>query len=226
MLRLLPEAGVDAVGWSRGEPIPSADAYWLAVRDGAIGEVAARLPREAVALHASGALGPEALGDRPERGVLHPLMTFPGPGVGVPALAGVGARVAGTPGAVAVARRVAGALGMRAFEVPGDTRRYHAAASLASGHLGALFLRAADTLAGAGVPEAEARALLLPLALESLRRAAAGGPDALTGPAARDDRATEDAHRAVLADDDRPLYEGLARAIREMRSRTRQGQPP
>ena len=40
---------------------PDSDVYWLTVRDGAISEVAALLPEGAVALHASGALGPDVV---------------------------------------------------------------------------------------------------------------------------------------------------------------------
>lgn len=214
---LLPRAGVDVCVWSRGAPIPEADVYWLTVRDTAIAEVAALLPKDAVALHASGAAGPEALGPRAERGVLHPLMTFPGPEVGLPDLAGVGARVDGTPAAVAAGRAIALALGLVPFSLPGDPRLYHAAAALVSGHAAALLASAAGLLGRAGVPEAEARALLLPLAVESLRRVAEAGPAAITGPAARGDDATEEAHRAVLLPEERAFYEALAATIRRLR---------
>lgn len=217
MAALLPRVGVRALPWSRGQPVPEADVHWLTVRDAAIPEVAALLPPDAVALHASGALGPEALGERAERGVLHPLMTFPGPEVALPDLRGVGARVEGTPRATAAARALALALGMRPFALTGDARLYHAAACVASGHLAALFCEAAEVLARAGLPEPDARALLLPLALESVRRAADAGPGAITGPAARGDVATEDGHRAVLTPEERPSYEAGAALVRRLR---------
>ncbi len=218
LVPLLRDAGVDAVPWSRGAPVPpDADVYWVTVRDSAVAEVAARLPARAVALHAAGAHGPDLLGERPERGVLHPLMTFPGPAVGLPDLRGVGARVDGTPGAVRHATALAERLGLRPFRVPGDTAAYHAAAALASGHLSALFLDSARVLARAGVPMEDAPALLLPLALESLKRAAEAGAAALTGPAARGDVATEQRHRAVLADEEASIYAALADRIRRLR---------
>ncbi len=212
---LLRASGVTVTTWSRGEDIPrGADVYWVTVRDGSVAEVAARLPPEAVALHAAGAHGPELLGARAERGVLHPLMTFPGVEVGVPDLRGVGARVDGTPGAVAAALALAERLGMRPFRLPGDTRLYHAAASLASGHLSALFLDAANVMARAGIPPEAARALLLPLATESLRRVAERGGVALTGPAARGDRATERDHESVLTADEATIYAALSHRLR------------
>ena len=218
MAILLPAAGVDVAPWSRGDPIPVADVHWVTAADHAIAEIAALVPLDAIVLHASGALGPEALGDRAERGVLHPLMTFPGPERGLPSLAGVGARVDGTPRARLAAETLASALGMRPVHVPGDIRLYHAAAALASGHLSALFLDAARILAGAGLDEDAARRLLLPLASESLRQATEGGPSSLTGPATRGDRATEGAHLASLRPEEAAVYALLADRIRALRA--------
>ena len=219
ILPLARDAGLSAIGWSRGEPIPaSMDLYWITTRDEAVPEIAERLPADAVVLHAAGAHGPELLGARAERGVLHPLMTFPGPAVGIPSLRGVGARVAGTDRAQAAATALATALGMHPFRIEGDARRYHAAACLASGHLGALFLEAAALLQEAGMPEAEARAVLLPLAAESLRRVAQTGPAALTGPATRGDWATEREHLDVLDGARASLYATLADRLRAHRA--------
>lgn len=217
MALLLPAAGVEVACWRRGEPLPEADVYWLTLRDDALAEVDATLPAPLVVLHASGALGPEALATHAERGVLHPLMTFPGPEIGLPTLQGAGANVAGTPRARRYAEEIATAIGLVPFEITGDRRLYHAAACLASGHGAALFLQAASVLARAGVPEAQARGLLLPLALESLRRAAAAGPVAITGPASRGDVRTIEAHRAVLSDEERVLYDAGTGLIRSLR---------
>jgi predicted short-subunit dehydrogenase-like oxidoreductase (DUF2520 family) len=144
-------------------------------------------------------------------------MTFPGPEIGLPSLAGVGARVAGTPQALASARAIATALGMVPFEIQGDPTLYHAAAVIAGNHVPALFLSAADVLSRAGVPRADAARLLVPLALEALRRAAESGPDALTGPAARGDVATEDAHRTALSPGEATLYGYMSDTIRGLR---------
>ena len=207
---LLPQAGIPVQLWRRGEPFPAADVYWICVRDTAIAEVAAAIPLGAgVVLHASGALGPGVLAAHPDHGVLHPLMTFPGPETGIPDLRGVGAAVAGP--AAPVAEALAHALGMIPFPAPSDTRRYHAAATLASGHLAAAFLDAVEVLGAAGVAHPAER--LLPLALESLRRVAASGGTALTGPAARGDWATIAAHEAVLQGEIRELYRLLTHRV-------------
>lgn len=216
---LLEHAGVTVRRWRRGEPLPeAADVWWITTGDGSVPEVAARLPADALVLHAAGAAGPELVGERAERGVLHPLMTFPGPAHGIPDLRGCGARVDGTPRALAAAEDLARILGMRPVHLSGDPTRYHAAACLASGHLGALFLDAVAVLTEAGVPAEEAPALLLPLAHESLRRAAEGGASALTGPAVRNDTATEARHRAALDPARAEVYRLLADRIRAHRA--------
>lgn len=209
---LLPAAGVPAVVCARGASLPPADVYWLAVRDADLATAA--LPPGALALHSSGSLGPEAIPGGGERGVLHPLMTFPGPEHGLPS-APVPARVEGTPAAVAVARALAAALGWTPFQFEGNRARYHAAASMVSGLGAGWFLAAARELAAAGgLPEAEARRLLLPLAEASLRAAVDGGPAVLTGPALRGDDATIARHEAAIEQRLRPSYRALTRLLR------------
>ena len=81
--------------------------------------------------------------------------------VPAPAFAGAGAAVAGaTPRALDTARALAGALGMRPFEIDDEDRAaYHAAASIASNYLVALEDAAERLLATTGVE----RELLVPL---------------------------------------------------------------
>lgn len=219
LLELLPAAGHEVVPWRRGDAWPEADVYWLTVRDGAIAEVAAALPVDRLALHASGALPPEVLGERPERGVLHLLQSFPGPEQGLPSLVGVGAAIGGTPRARGVATAIARSLGVRPFDLPADGARYHAAACLAGGHVAGMFQAAVDTLIEAGVAPEDAPALLVPLARASLDRVAELGPVAITGPAARGDDATIERHRAVLGPLARALYDAGTAEIRAARGR-------
>lgn len=223
LVQLLPEAGVEVSGWRRGQPVPSGDVAWICVRDDAIAEVAARVPASMPVLHASGALGVDVLAGHAERGVLHPLMTFPGATLHLPNLRGVAARIDGTAGAKAVATQIAAALGMIPLEVSGDVRAYHAAAVLASNHVAAVFADAALTLSRAGVPPAAARAALLRLAHESLDRVAENGASAITGPAARGDVRTMDGHRAVLDPEAVAAYDAIAARIVTLRAPGRLG---
>ncbi len=207
---LLGQTPATVALWRRGEPIPDADVYWLTVTDAAIPVLAAQLPPDRVVLHAAGVL-PAAVLHHPLGGVLHPLMSFPGPEVAIPSLNGVPARVDGPPAARAAARQIAAWLGLSPVEDV-DPIAWHAAACMVSGHLAALYLDAVAVLERAGRPDAAA--LLLPLARESLNRAATAGQAAITGPAARGDDATVEAHRTRLGPE-REAYDALDRRIRE-----------
>jgi predicted short-subunit dehydrogenase-like oxidoreductase (DUF2520 family) len=195
---LLPRAGVDAVLVGRGQELPACDVVWLTVPESALGAVAAGLPAEPVALHASGATDLAVFAGRPGSGSLHPLMTFPGPEVAIPDLAGVPAAIAGDPRALAAAVALGRALGLAVFEVPGDRRLYHAAAVLAGNGATALLALACDALEAAGVPRHRCADALIPLARASLANATPDPARALTGPVARGERAVLDGHLAAL----------------------------
>lgn len=204
----LGAAGHDVCLVGRGEALPEADVTWFTVPDDAL---RALPPGSGARLHSAGALGPEVLGS--SGAVLHPLMTFP-----PPAGAQVAATLDGHPGTVALARRLAVDLGWTVIGGVDDRARYHAAAAMASGHTAALFLDAVGLLASAtGADRASAAAALLSLAQASLQNAAAGGAAVLTGPAARGDLATIDAHRRALPADALPAYDALTERIRALR---------
>lgn len=217
---LLGRAGVQVHLLGRGEAVPQVDVALLAVPDARIAEVAAALPAGPVVLHTSGASPVDPLRPHRPAGSFHPLMTFPGPEVSLPDLAGVPAALAGDPEAVDAGRWLAARLGMTPLLVPGDRRLYHAAAVMAGNFATVLLAEAAGVLSHAGVPADEARRALIPLAIQSLRNAASDPAAALTGPAARGDHGTIAAHRAALAEaglaDPLALYEALDRATRRL----------
>jgi predicted short-subunit dehydrogenase-like oxidoreductase (DUF2520 family) len=226
LARLLADRGhrVDLRG--RGE-LPSGEVILLTVPDAALPEAARSIPPGPVVLHCSGAAEVDVLRPHAPAGSLHPLMTFPGPEVAIPDLAGVPAAVAGDPAAQEAARAIARSLGMSPFSVPGDRRLYHAAAVMAGNFATVLLADAAAVLAAAGVDPADAPGLLAPLALQSLRNAAADPAAALTGPAARGDSATIERHRAALREAGLPdalaLYDLLtahATALARLRPRS------
>ncbi|MFT5686524.1 MAG: putative short-subunit dehydrogenase-like oxidoreductase (DUF2520 family) [Myxococcota bacterium] len=197
---VLLSAGLAVQLCGRGEDIPVAAITWLCVPDAAIAAAAARVPPGGVLLHASGATDLDVLRPRTPVGSLHPLMTFPGPEVATPVMAGLPAAVAGDPAARRAAERLAAVMGWRTFEVTGDRALYHAAAVIAGNYATTLLAVAAEVLAAAGVAAEEAPGLLAPLALASLKNAAIAQPvRALTGPAARGDEAVISKHRAALA---------------------------
>lgn len=196
---LLEEVGVTAVLCGRGDRVPDdVDARLLTVPDTALAEVAGTLPPGAPVLHCSGAAEVDVLRPHRPAGSLHPLMTFPGPEVALPDLRDVPAAVAGDPEAVSIAEALARALGLVPLSVPGDRRLYHAAAVIAGNFATVLLADAARVLTAAGVSPERAPEVLAPLALSSLRNAGSDPARALTGPVARGDRRTLDAHRAAL----------------------------
>ena len=181
----------------------------IAVPDDAIGDVAGALARAGMhyglALHTSGARGPEALAALAAAGVacgtLHPLQTAANPEEGVRVLPGVAFAIDGAPEAAAWAGRLVALLGGVALHIPAASRPlYHAAAVMAGNYVIALMSTAVMLMREAGVEEATARRALQPLARASLENTFRLGPAvALTGPIARGDADTVREHLLALA---------------------------
>ena len=191
------------------DPDPAADLVLLAVPDSVIGEVAAKVPVGPWLAHVSGATHLTALDPHERRFSVHPLQTLTRER-GAEQLDGAWAAITGeTDDALARAAWLAEALGLRAFEVAdADRTLYHAAAAIGGNFLVTLNRVATRILVEVGAPP-EA---IVPL----MTRTIENGFD-LTGPIARGDWATVDAHLAVLAERDPdlvPLYRALAEATR------------
>jgi predicted short-subunit dehydrogenase-like oxidoreductase (DUF2520 family) len=185
-----------------GEDDP--DVVLLCVPDTAIADTSRCLaPGRAWVGHVSGATPLAALEPHERRFSLHPLQTFDRSGD--PAqFDGAWAAVSGeTDDALEIARELAETLGLKPFELADDDRTlYHAGAVFASNYLVTLE-RAAVRL---GVP-ADA---LVPL----MTRTIENGFD-LTGPIARGDWATVEAHKRAIREREpglEHLYETLAGA--------------
>jgi predicted short-subunit dehydrogenase-like oxidoreductase (DUF2520 family) len=225
--RLLTDRGIRFSLVGRGEAIPDAPLTWLTVPDGEIRQAAQAVPLGPVVLHASGATDLEPLRHHRSAGSLHPLMTFPGPELALPT-GTIPAAVAGDKPAVLAATELAHDLGFTPFEVSGDRALYHASAVLAGNFATVLLDEASRVLAQAGVPEEQAPALLAPLAIASIRNAAAVGPGAaLTGPVARHDEDIIRQHLEVLAHGPPgtlETYEALLTAARTLRKRAETGE--
>jgi len=168
------------------------DVVLLCVPDTAIADVSRCLaPGRAWVGHVSGATPLASLEPHERRFSLHPLQSFVEPS-GDPAqlamqLDGVWAAITGETGeALAVARELAEKLGMRPFELAdGDRTLYHAGAVFASNYLVTL-QRAAVRL---GVP---------PEGVVPLMRGTIDHGFELTGPIARGDWATVEAHKEAI----------------------------
>jgi predicted short-subunit dehydrogenase-like oxidoreductase (DUF2520 family) len=181
----------------------------LCVPDGAITEVAHRIEPGPWVAHVSGATPLAALDPHRRRFSLHPLQTF-SRARGPEQLDGAyGAVTAETEEARVVAVELAETLGLRPFELADDQRvLYHAGAAIASNFLVTLRRVAGRLVEDAGAP---------PEALEPLMRRTIENGFELTGPIARGDWVTVDAHvHAIRAR--RPEYERLYRALAEATS--------
>lgn len=196
------------------------DLLFLTVPDAAIAPLAAALPWRAgqAAVHCCGAHGLDVLAPAAARGArtgcLHPLQSFPTRRGDPARFRGVTCGVEGGEPLGGALEALARSLGAGIVRLDGvDRALYHAAAIFASNCAMALLGAAARTWARAGLSPAAARPALAPLLAGVAANAAAHElREALTGPLARGDTATVEAHLDALAADApaRELYRCLA----------------
>jgi len=186
-----------------GFRLPREGIVFLAVPDGAVGEMAARIggmdPSPKLSfVHLSGALGLDALAPLTHNpvGSFHPLQSFP---FYRDASAFRGITIAVDASTAALRKRLFGlarGLGARPKLVTDRKRvRYHAAAVFASNFVNAVIAEAVHELEAIGWTEDEATRALMPLiegAVENIRRK--GVVAAMTGPIRRGDEETVSRH--------------------------------
>ena len=191
------------------DPDPAAELVLLCVPDQVIGEVARQVPTGPWVAHVSGATRLAALDPHERRFSVHPLQTLTRERGPEQLDRAWGAISGDSDDALHRARWLAQTLGLKPFEVAdGDRALYHAAAVIGGNYLVTLHDVAGRLLDEVGAPP-EA---ILPLMVRTIEN----GFD-LTGPIARGDRSTVEAHLAVLAErapDLVPLYRALAEATR------------
>jgi predicted short-subunit dehydrogenase-like oxidoreductase (DUF2520 family) len=180
------------------------DLVLLCVPDSAIREVASQVAPGPWIAHVSGATPLRALDPHVSRFGVHPLQTFVR-GRGAEQFDGAWAAVTcESEDARVRAIWFAELLGLRPFEIADDARvLYHAGAAMASNYLVTLYRSASRLLELAGAP---------PQALVPLMRRTIENDFELTGPIARGDWATVDAHLAAIASR-APELEEMYRAL-------------
>jgi predicted short-subunit dehydrogenase-like oxidoreductase (DUF2520 family) len=183
----------------------------LCVPDRAIAEVAAGIEPGPWVAHVSGATPLAALEPHRRRFGMHPLQTFMR-GRGAKQLEGAFAAVSGeTDEALAVGQWLARTLGLEPFPLADDKRAaYHAGAAIASNYLVTLRRAAGSLLEAAGAP---------PEALDPLMRRTIENGFELTGPIARGDWQTVDAHVAAIRAERpelEPMYVTLAETTKAL----------
>ena len=222
-------AGVAASAGEIPAALSDADVVIIAVRDQRIGEVAARLVREArlrpaqVLLHTSGANASAQVlaGARPQVravGTLHPLVSFADQRTAIERLGTVAFGIEGDAPARTVAERLVRALGAQpVFLEAQNMPLYHVGAVIASNYIVALAALAQGLLVKAGVPRAQALPALIPLLSSVVQNLAQLGlPGALTGPVQRGDVSSVEQHLRILeqrAPEALELYRLLGRDV-------------
>jgi predicted short-subunit dehydrogenase-like oxidoreductase (DUF2520 family) len=184
-----------------------AELILLCVPDCAIAEVARSVEPGPWIAHTSGATPLSALDPHTRRFGLHPLQTFV-PDGGASQLDGSHAAVtAETDEGRASGFALAKALGLEPFALADEARPlYHAGAAIASNYLVTLHAVASELFEEAGAP---------PEALVPLMRRTIENGFELTGPIARGDWGTVEAHRRAIRrvrPELEPVYEVLAEA--------------
>lgn len=192
------------LGWE--DDLPSADLLIVAVRDDAIGEVAARLAPyvSAVrfAVHLSGLQPVAALGSLSGAGVgvgsFHPLQTLPNPMDGAASIPGAWVAVTAEDRELRhFLEDLAQSMAARPFPLA-DAHRdlYHAAAAASSNYVIAALALADELFRRAGVSFEVARPLVDAVTDNAFRLGPLG---ALTGPVARGDVGTVRGHLQAIA---------------------------
>lgn len=216
-----------------------ADIFMLTVTDDQIvpacEALAAAVPlRGAVVFHCSGALASDRLQAARAAGAyvasVHPIRSFADVDAVAAGFAGTFCGVEGDQPALDVLLPALAAIGAKAVQIdPAAKTVYHAAAVFASNYLVTVIDAALRAYQAAGIPEAVARELARPLALESMENAfRLGAAPALTGPVARGDMATvlrqQDAVMAWDAETGQ-LYRALVPPTIALAERKRAGKP-
>ena len=192
--------------------LPRSDILLLTTPDDQLSNVAKLLAagisrdrRQRIALHSSGALPSDILGDLSSVGFsigsMHPLVSVSDPESGARRLEGAYFGIEGQLAATRVARRLISAIGAKSFPIEASNKAlYHAAAVMSSGNVVALADIAIEMLVRCGLTQSYARTVLIPLlqsTIENLSSRDTG--KALTGPFARSDVATVRRHVPAIA---------------------------
>lgn len=227
--RAASAGGVAAYSSAPPDLLLEAEVVILAVRDDAVGEVAARLcgtglvGSHHVLLHCGGATAAAdafaaVAGKVGAVGTLHPLRAIPADSELARvrgAWKGTVFGVEGDPRGRAAAEVLARALGGDPLALDGAAMAsYHAAAAIASNYAVAVLDAAVALLTSAGLAPSAALAALAPLTQGAIASAAQHGlADGLTGPIRRGDAGTVERHLAAVAGDAEltALYKVLGR---------------
>ncbi len=200
--------------------IAAADVTFLTCTDTELPKIARQLGEDCapdalrgkVIAHCSGALGSQVLAPLREAGAAvascHPLYAVSSRFDCWQELSRAWFTLEGDDAAVQILEALLAKCGNHVARIPaGQKVRYHAAAVMASNLVVGLYETAARELETCGFSAQDAQDALAPLFLGNAQHIASDGVAAsLTGPAARHDSATIDAHLSCLSGDSRQIY--------------------
>lgn len=200
-----------------GAALHAADLFLIATPDSRIAEAARALQASGVldsastVFHCSGALSSDVLAATTPAQVasIHPILSFAQPSQAVAAFTGAWCGAEGERPALDRLIPAFTAIGARVVEIDSSKKTlYHAAAVIGSNYLVTLIEAACQAYEVAGVARDDAMQMLRPLAEGALDNALRLGPrKALSGPIARGDWATVQAHEEALRDANPKLAE-------------------
>ncbi|WP_322155365.1 Rossmann-like and DUF2520 domain-containing protein [Paratractidigestivibacter sp.] len=206
--------------------VAASDVVFITTPDGQLAEVAAKLAATLgdnadgkVFAHCSGALSSDVLAPLREAGAsvcsAHPLYAVSSRFDCWQELSRAWFTLEGDAAATAAVEALLASCGNHVAHIAASEKpRYHAAAVMASNLVVGLYQMAADELVTCGFAPNDAQAALAPLFLGNAEHIAAAGTRAsLTGPAARGDKATIDAHLSCLSGDAREVYRQLTEVL-------------
>ena len=217
------------------DAVAAADLVFVTTPDGRIATVAGELAAAADAglldlsgkafAHCSGALASTVLAPLRERGAAacsaHPLYAVSSRFDCWQELAQAWFTLEGDDEAASLVEGLLAARGCHTAHIAADQKtRYHASAVMASNLVVGLYDMAATELAACGLSPADAEAALSALFLGNARHIAQDGVAAsLTGPAARGDKTTIEAHLSCLSGDSREVYRLLTEVLYRIAAR-------
>ena len=220
---------------SAAEAAAAADLVFVTTPDARIADVATGLARAADAgeldlagkafAHCSGACASTLLDPVRTHGALacsaHPLYAVSSRFGCWQELSRAWFTLEGDDAAVTLVEKLLTARGNHTARIPASQKtRYHAAAVMASNLVVGLYDMAASELSTCGFAPDDAQAALAPLFLGNAEHIAQAGVAAsLTGPAARGDQATIDAHLSCLSGDNREVYRLLTEVLYRIAAR-------
>ncbi|RYD50891.1 MAG: DUF2520 domain-containing protein [Sphingobacteriales bacterium] len=191
------------------------DLILVALADDAIATVVSKLPETtATLIHFSGTVPIAALQPHPHRAVCWPVYSIRDGQIPQPSIPAFGE--SSNPAARQALQSLTKALSWVLYEGPESTRRQlHLAAVIGNNFITHLLCICEQLCAEHDLPAA----VLQPLLYQTFERAGSGNPcEAQTGPARRGDRATQDAHLALLTAHPhwQQLYTAISNSIAEM----------